>query len=107
MASAPAAAAPASDINDKELRDSFSKIDTDRSGKISRAEIAAFFRRHGTSSHPYYIMQAMHCQQSYERLIGRRVEEKEIDDAINFADTNKDGQVVTLLFLSYRFILSI
>lgn len=44
MASAPSSG----EINDKELRDSFAKIDTDRSGKISRAEIAAFFRRHGS-----------------------------------------------------------
>jgi Ca2+-binding EF-hand superfamily protein len=42
-----AASSSMAEINDKELRDSFSKIDTDRSGKISRAEIAAFFRRHG------------------------------------------------------------
>jgi len=66
--SAPAGAARS--VTEADLRRCFKKIDTDENGLLSKAEIAAFLRRHG-----------------------RKVDDKEVEDALVFADLNRDGMV--------------
>ncbi len=65
--------------NESELRKCFLKVDADGSGKLSKQEIKSFFEKHG-----------------------HQISDKDIDDAICFADTNKDGQVDLSEFVGVR-----